>query len=434
VGLRISGDELDHDGLGAEEVLAACLALDADGTLDYFNIIAGSSATLAGSVHIVPPMLVEPAYVAPYAAAIRARVRRPVFVAGRINQPQIAERVLASGQADLCGMTRAMICDPEMPGKAAAGRLDDIRACIACNQACIGHFHLGYAISCIQHPETGREMEYGEVKPAGRRKRVLLAGGGPGGMKAAAIAAARGHEVTLYEAAPRLGGQALLAQQLPGRAEFGGIVTNLAREMELAGVKVVTNRAVDAAFLAQEAPDAVILATGGRPRRPAIEGAESAHVVDVWRLLRGEVNVGASVLVADWRCDWIGMGVAEKLARDGCRVRLAINGYVPGQRIQQYVRDQWNGTLHKLGVEVIPYARLYGADGETVYLQHTASGEPIICEGVDTVVLALGHEQEAGLADSLADWPGELHRIGDCVAPRTAEEAVLEGLKVGSLI
>ena len=171
--------------------------------------------------------------------------------------------------------------------------------------------------------------------------------------------------------------------------------------MELAGVKVVTNKAVDAALLAEVGPEAVILATGARPRRPAIEGAESAHVVDVWQLLRGEVNVGASVLVADWRCDWIGMGVAEKLARDGCRVRLAINGYVPGQRIQQYVRDQWNGTLHKLGVEVIPYARLFGADGETVYLQHTSSGEPIICEGVDTVVLALGHEQEAGLFDSL---------------------------------
>jgi len=118
-------------------VMAACVALDGDGGLDYFNIIAGSSATLAGSVHIVPPMLVENAYVAPYAAAVRARVTRPVFVAGRINQPQIAERVLAEGQADMCGMTARMICDPEMPAKTVAGRLDDIRACIACNQACI---------------------------------------------------------------------------------------------------------------------------------------------------------------------------------------------------------------------------------------------------------------------------------------------------------
>src|SRR4029077_20696699 len=217
-------------------------------------------------------------------------------------------------------------------------------------------------------------------------------------------------------------------------AEFGGIVTNLTREMELAGVTVVKNMRVNGDLVRRAAPDALVLATGGRPRRPLFEGADTAHVVDVWQLLRGEVNVGASVLVADWRCDWIGMGVAEKLARDGCRVRLAINGYVPGQRIQQYVRDQWNGTLHKLGVEVIPYARLYGADGETVYLQHTSSGEPIICEGVDTVVLALGHEQEAGLFDSLTDWQGELHRIGDCVAPRTAEEAVLEGLKVASAI
>jgi NADPH-dependent 2,4-dienoyl-CoA reductase/sulfur reductase-like enzyme len=327
-----------------------------------------------------------------------------------------------------------MICDPEMPAKTASGRLDDVRACIACNQACIGHFHLGYGISCIQHPETGRELDYGEVKPAARRKRVLVAGGGPAGMKAAAVAAARGHDVTLHEAAARLGGQALLAQLLPGRAEFGGIVTNLTREMELAGVKVMRASRVDAALLRREAPDAVILATGAKPRRPAMEGAQTAHVVDAWQVLREEVNVGASALIADWRCDWIGLGLAEKLARAGCRVRLAVNGYVPGLTIPQYVRDHWNGTLHKLGVEVIPYARLYGADGDTVYLQHIASGEPIICEGVDTLVLALGHEQESSLAEAIADWPGEVHRIGDCVAPRTAEEAVLEGLKAASAL
>jgi NADPH-dependent 2,4-dienoyl-CoA reductase/sulfur reductase-like enzyme len=434
VGMRISGAELDHDGLTEEEVLETCRALSADGELDYYNVIAGSSASVAGAIHIVPPMAIETGYVAPFAAAVRAVVDKPVFVAGRINQPQIAEQVLVSNQADMCGMTRAMICDPEMPAKTAKGKLDDIRACIGCNQACIGHFHLGYAISCIQHPETGRELEYGKLKPAAKPRKVLIAGGGPAGMKAAAVAAARGHKVTLYESSGRLGGQALLAQQLPGRAEFGGIVTNLTREMELAGVSVMKNTRLDAGLVRREAPDVVVLATGAAPRRPTFDGAESAHAVDAWQVLRGEVNVGSSVLIADWRCDWIGLGIAEKLARAGCRVRLAVNGYVPGQRIQQYVRDHWNGTLHKLGVEIIPYARLYGADGETVYLQHMSSGEPIVCEGVDTLVLALGHEQETKTATDLDDWPGELHRIGDCVAPRTAEEAVLEGLKVGAAL
>ncbi len=434
VGLRISGDERSHDGPDIATVTAAIEMLDAGGGLDYFNVIAGSSSSLGGSIHIVPPMFIDNAYVAPYAATLRQKLSVPVFVAGRINQPQQAEHVIAGGQADMVGMTRAQICDPQLANKAREGRVDDIRACIACNQACIGHMHMGVGISCIQHPESGRELLYGRRRPAAARKRILVAGGGPGGMKAAAVAAERGHSVTLCEASGRLGGQTLLAQALPGRAEFGGIVTNLAREMELAGVEVMLNRSVTAGLVATEAPDAVIVATGAVPAPVEIEGGDEAHVVEAWSVVRGEANVGGNVVIADWRCDWIGLGLAEHLARNGCNVTLAVDGYMPGQTIQMYVRDHWAGILQTLGVRVIPYARLFGADSDSVYLQHATSGEAMIVEDVDTLVTALGHRSVTDLADALDDWEGEVHAIGDCLAPRTAEEAVLEGLKVAAEI
>jgi 2,4-dienoyl-CoA reductase-like NADH-dependent reductase (Old Yellow Enzyme family) len=254
-GLRISADEMDTVGLGPDEVLDACVALAGTGALDYVNLIAGTSDTYKGAIHIVPPMTVETGYVAPLAARIREQIDVPVFVTGRINDPRIAERIIAEGQADVCGMTRALITDPRMPAKAAEDRVDDIRACIGCNQACIGHMITGYPISCIQYPESGRELEYGERHRAGKRKTVMVVGGGPAGMKAAAVAAERGHDVTLYEAAPRLGGQVQLAQLLPGRDEFGGLVTNLAREVELAQVKVVTGHTVTAELVAETNPD-----------------------------------------------------------------------------------------------------------------------------------------------------------------------------------
>lgn len=435
IGLRISGDEKDQEGLQESETLAAMVALD--GEMDFFNVIAGSSASLSGSVHIVPPMAIANAYLAPFAAAVKARVKAAVLVAGRINQPQDAEKILSSGAADLVGMTRALICDPEMPNKTATGKLDDIRACIGCNQACIGHFHLGYPISCIQHPETGRELVYGSRKPIQRRKKILVAGGGPAGMKAAAVASERGHEVILCEAGDRLGGQALLAQLLPGRAEFGGIVTNLAREVELGGAHLRIRTPVTRALVEAERPDAVIIATGAQPRTAldaGIEGMDGGHVVSAWAAIRDEANIGRSVVIADWRCDWIGLGLAEKLARNGCHVRLCVDGYMAGQRIHSYVRDHWIGELHKLNVEIVPYARLYGMDGDTVYFQHATSGEPIIIEGVDTLVASLGHARVATLEEELAGWAGEMHVIGDCLTPRTAEEAVLEGLKAAAEI
>lgn len=429
IGLRISGDEHDPEAMGIETSLRTIEAVQE--TIDYVSVVAGSSASLGGATHIVPPMAMENAYVAPFAATVKSKVSIPVMVTGRINQPQIAEQVLSTAQADFCGMTRALICDPEMPNKANS-EPDDIRACIGCNQACIGHFHKGYPISCIQHPETGRELTYGKPDKVNIPKRIIVIGGGPAGLKAAAVAAERGHVVELFEASSRLGGQALLAQLVPGRSEFGGIVTNLTHEAERAGAKLSTGVKVDRDFILQAKPDAVIVATGAKPRWPkGTEIDESVHVVDAWQVLKGEANIGSSVLIADWKSDWIGLGLAQKLAEDGCRVRLAVNGLHAGETIPFYVRDMAVGKVQSLGVEIIPYTRLYGADSNTVYLQHTANQEAIVFEDVDTLVLSQGHEPVDNLIEQLEGFVGEVLAAGDCLAARTAEEAVLEGLKAG---
>lgn len=432
LGLRISGDEKSHDGLREDEVLAALAALDADGELDYVSVVAGSSSTLAASVHIVPPMSEPNAYTAPLAAAVKAAVNVPVMVAGRINQPQEAERIIETGQADACAMTRALICDPLLPVKAAAGRSDEIRACIGCNQACIGHFHAGYPISCIQYPETGRELTFGVRVKTSTTKRVMVVGGGPGGLKAAAVAGERGHDVTLYEAADRVGGQVLLAQELPGRAEFGGAITNLLAEAERAGVGIVTRTVVDRALVDGERPDAVIVATGALPRRPALDLRGEPVLLDAWDVIRGAPLPAGHVVVADFKCDWVGLEVAELLAKAGHRVTLAVNGYMGGQHLQQYVRDRMLASALRYGVSVVPNARLYGADTDSVYLQHTLTDEPIEISGVSGLVLALGLEPETGLLEDLKGSGSEIRAIGDCLAPRTVEEAVLEGLVAAS--
>ena len=268
-------------------------------------------------------------------------------------------------------------------------------------------------------------------------------GGGPGGLKAAAVAAARGHAVTLYEAERRIGGQALLAAKLPGRAEFGGVVTNLGGEAQRAGVRVVTGVRVDADLVRREQPDVVLVATGARPRRPPLELPGDPPVLDAWQVLNGARVPDGRVVVADWRCDWVGLGVAELLARQGRWVTLGVDGYMPGQRLQQYVRDAMLSSALRAGVTMLPTVRVFGYDGSAVFFEHALTGEPVIVEAVAALVLALGHDPVVDLLDDLsslgglgglAGYDGEVQAIGDCLAPRTVEEAVLEGLAVASSI
>ena len=239
--------------------------------------------------------------------------------------------------------------------------------------------------------------------------------------------------MTLYEAASQLGGQARLAQLLPGRAEFGGIIANLEREMELAGVTVHRNSPVTHELIKTEAPDAVVIATGALPFTPQLEIAEG-HIVTAWQVLTGEEKCGGNVVIADWRADWIGLGVAQKLASEGHRVKLMTSAYAPGINIFSHLRDYLVGQLTTLGVTIVPYARLAGVDTDTAYFEQKVTGEAIVVEEIDSVVLALGHRSNNQLLEELADTNVDLHIIGDALNPRTAEEAVLEGLVAGTSI
>jgi pyruvate/2-oxoglutarate dehydrogenase complex dihydrolipoamide dehydrogenase (E3) component len=261
----------------------------------------------------------------------------------------------------------------------------------------------------------------------------MVVGGGPAGLKAAAVAAQRGHAVDLHERESLPGGQARLAQLLPTRAEFGGIIANLTREAELAGATIHRRSTVSMDMIAHDKPDAVILATGSEPNLPSFEG-EPAHLAQAIDILSGKVKSGARAVIYDWHGEWLGSGIAELLAREGVHVRLAVNAMCAAANIQTYTRFETVARLHRAGVEVLPWLRLYGADGTTVYFTHTPSREAVILEDVDTLVLATPNRPVDTLSEALAAAGFEHHLIGDCLSPRTAEEAVYEGLKAGMAV
>jgi hypothetical protein len=428
LGIRITLDEKIESGLSPAEVIQICQSLEHDGDLDYFSVISGSTAAPGGWVHVFPPMAVPHAFVADDAATLKASVNKPVLVAGRINQPQVAEEIIAHGKADMVGLVRALIADPEFVNKFSSGRAEDIRACIGCNQACVGHRLAHHVISCIQNPLSGREARYGTAQKTGRVKRILVIGGGPGGMKAAVTAAGRGHEVHLVEKAGSLGGQVKLAEKLPGRAEFGGVTTNLVRELEMAGVEVKLNTGASKDIIRDSHYDSVIVATGSSSRLPDID-TDEIPLVDARAVISGDAALGQRVVIADWACDWSGLGLAQKLALEGHHVRLMCGAPVAGDSLQGIVRDQWIGEVHKLGVEITAFARLYGGSGRTAFFQHMINNEAVVCEDVDTIVSCYAARAN-GVPGWLSETNSKIYAVGDAISPRTVEEAVLEGFEV----
>ncbi|AZL07673.1 NADH:flavin oxidoreductase [Brevibacterium aurantiacum] len=430
VGLRISGEEKTEDGLVATEILDLIEHLDSLECLDYFSITAGDSSTLQGAVHIVPSMQIDPAYAASLSEQVKKITDKPVMVAGRINQPHEAEKAIAEGRTDMAIMTRAMICDPEIANKSGRDAVDEIRACIGCNQACIGHFQMGVPISCIQYPESGRELTFLPRPRVRTRRRVLVIGGGPAGLKAAAVAAEAGDDVVLCEREPHLGGAVLLAQELPYRSEFGGAATNLSAEAKRAGVDIRTSTTVTQQILDEVAPEHVIVATGAKQRMPHIEIDDGAFVIGARDYLNTQpILPTGRVLVTDWKGDWIGLGIALRLAEARVPVTLATAANFAGAAIQQYTRTLLMSQALRAGVDFVNDARLVGVDAETGYLQST------LCEivhEVDGVAATIVSGAPQSVIPDLDFGSASVHTIGDALAPRTVEEAVFEGLEAAN--
>jgi 2,4-dienoyl-CoA reductase-like NADH-dependent reductase (Old Yellow Enzyme family)/thioredoxin reductase len=402
----------------ADSAAAATVARELAGLVDYVSIALGDSSTYRGSTGIVPPPPVAEGAIAAFAAPFR--VGPPLIATSRIVHPAAADGLIADGVADAVGMTRALITDPDMPRKAAEGRAEDALRCIGCN-TCIAHYHLGIPIACAQNPRTGRERHWTPVR-AVRRQRIAVVGGGPAGMMAAAEASAAGHDVVLYEREERLGGQVALAGVAPGQAELASaLARNFDRLLDAVDVRLgeIVEGPVDA--------DAVVLATGARPFEPELALGE-VEMLQSWDVLGGSRPDGRAVVVADWGGDPSGLDTAELLAGEGFKVVLAVGSAALGETIHQYRRNLYAARLYRAGVTVVQHVELQGAGPGGLRFTNLFAPELESTLAADAVVLALGRVPARELAIAGAEEAGDRH------APRSLEEAILEGALAGRAV
>jgi mycofactocin system FadH/OYE family oxidoreductase 2 len=429
LGVRLCGDELVEGGTDVADAVEVAAMVDATGKVDYVNTSIGVAT--ASLFMIEASMQVPPGYAAYISSAIREAVGVPVVGVGRFKDPLQADRALGEGICDLVGVVRGQIADADFAAKARSGHPTDIRTCLSCNQECVGRMGLNRWLGCIENPRTGREAE--PVPRPRRRRRVVVVGGGPGGLQAAVTAAGRGHSVTLFERRERLGGQVQVAATVPGRAEFFDLARNLIVAARREGVDLRTGEEASAADVLAEAPDAVIVATGARPARPWWAG-DHPRVVDVRDVLEGRVDPHGDVVVVDELGFHQATSTAELLADRGCRVEIVTNAMVVGQDLGITLdMELWHVKAHAKGivqsVDLVPMG--VGTpeerpDGVALSLQHhpTATDERRVC---DWVVCAVHQEPEDELWRALAAESLAVERVGDCLAPRRAHAAVVEG-------
>lgn len=462
VGVRFPADEGLAGWMTEDDCIAAARLLADSGLVDFFNIWMGTPATNWSFPNTLPGMAQGFGPYLDQAARFKQAVRYPVFHSARLNDPTVAERALREGAIDLVGMTRGHMADPYLVAKLTRGEESRIRPCVGTNY-CIDRIYQGGEALCLHNPATGREQTMPQVITPGHGKRlkVAIVGGGPGGLEAARVCASRGHSVVLFEATNELGGQLLIAARASWRRDLIGIVRWLTDEIQLLGVEVRYNTYAEAADVHALSPDVVIVATGGLPDTDVCEGAE--HVESVWEVLTDQVLVGKDVMVFDDHGDHQALSCAQALAENGASVELVTPDRAVGQELGISNAAIYYTAFANLGIRTTLNTRLIAVrrvgDRFSVSLKNDYGGTAVT-RVVDTVVVEHGvlpledvyfelkpdsinrgevdlHALVGGrLVDIVRNAQGNyrLYRVGDAVASRNLHAALYESLRICSRI
>lgn len=382
---------------------------------------------------VAPPMYLPSGLNADISEAIkRAGVKVPIWVAGKIVDPDLAEKILLEEKADFISMGRGLIADPEWANKAKEGRVGDIRKCIFCGHCCDVILVRHYPLTCTVNPFVGKEGEFEQkIKPLTKKKRVLVIGGGPAGMKAAIMAAKKGHDVTLWEQKEKLGGQLILAALPPEKHGNASILRYLRYQLEKLPVKVELRKEATIEEVKKFSPGAVIVATGSSTRIPDIPGIRGKNVITCREVLAGKKKVGDRVVVMGG--GYVGCDTCFFLAERGKVVTLVFGSKEPVLDMQWWAyRKHYLDKLKEENVKVMPRVK---------YKEITPKGIKLINEGgkevfleADTIVLATGATPDKALGESLKGKFLEYYEVGDCVDPRRIHSAICEGAWAGLAI
>lgn len=420
VGFRISADELVPGGRTKEDTKTIALMLEAAG-IDFLHVSAG---VYGSSYAIAPPQAIKHGWLTDFAKEVKEIVHIPVITVGRINDPLIADQIIRSGKADFVTMARASLCDPHMPEKARQGNFEEIRYCIACSQGCMGVLLKDKPIHCALNPMLGQEYKYIN-KQTDQFKKVLVVGGGPAGMQAAITAAEQGHQVILYEKNNCLGGQYRLAAIPPNKGEITSFLYWQQIMLKKLGVNVILNQQVDKDLIENSDCDVVIVATGGKPIIPEISGVGSKNVVTACEILDGKVFCGQKAVVIGG--GQIGTETALHLAVHRKDVTLIEMTNDLAIKETAHPREFLLKAVEDSTINVILNGCVKDIREDSVVVE--IAKDQLIEVQADTVILAIGMQEENALSKSIVDCKKKIITIGDAKEVRQVMDAVREGFE-----